>query len=476
MNKQKNLTRIISTLKISTLILSIQLIINVNIIQAQSFNGEPIGLGWRYVGNPGFAPEFASQIDLLFDSTDKPYFSFINFSTPQKPSVMTLVNNTWMHVGNSEFSDYDAMNLSMKLDKTGNPYVVFEDLQQNAKGAVYYLEDSIWESVDTLSAPGYVFWRPSITFDINNTLFLSYYDPFDYKIIVRKLINSQWVDAGFPTDFINQGTPVIFTKPNGEIYIAHFFYEAGVYNLKLFKKENNIWVLVPTGNVLSDHLSYCQLYISPNGELYLAGVLHYYPNSNYASVQKLEGNNWQYLGSPQISEANTTEVLMAINKNEQPIIIYSSPDATWYTTNILVYKNNTWESLDTTGNNPDYNGMLGLSFNNNNVLHIATIDEYSGGLVSIMSYDTLYAGINYPDQIKESFFSIAPNPVQTELHINSKVEINTVKIFNLTGQLVFANNYKCTSATILTSNMKPGIYFVQVSNSKSTEVKKILKE
>jgi hypothetical protein len=458
---------------------SLLLIISINVcllhssLYAQDTTGLPIGMGWKYIGSPGFSPDFASQVDLIFDSTGMPFLSFIEFSNPQKPSVMHYSNNLWSYVGNSQFSEGDALNLSMKLDKSGSPYCVFEDLQQNAKGAVFHLVDSIWKSTDTITAPGYVFWMPSITFDTNNILYVSYYNPFDYYIVVKKLVEGQWIDAGFPTDFIQQGEPSIFTMPNGELVISHFFYvyEEGVYKTVFFKYENNQWNLMPVGNILSDYLSSGKIYLSPLGEFYLAGV-QTISNVQYISVQKLAGSQWHYVGSPQIHESHTYDFNMAFNKYGRPYISFVEEEANKF--NILAFNDGFWESIDSTGNFPASYGGPYLAFNNENQLCIAFEDWYYGGKLSVMKYDTLYTGIQCPEHISQSFITIYPNPSTSELHIDTKVDFEKVSIYNIAGQEIYCVRNPERTFNIKTGNYMPGLYIVQFLNNNLLITKKFL--
>lgn len=457
-------------IRIVLLLISINFYLHPSLLFAQVASGEPNGMGWKYIGNQGFTPDFAAQIDLIFDSTGLPYLSFIEFSTPQKPSVMSYSNssNSWFYVGNSQFSYGEAMNLSMKLDKSGAPFVVFEDLQQNAQGAVFHMIDSIWGSADTISTPGNVFWMPSITFDTNNTLYVSYYNPLNYYIVVKKLIGGQWIDAGFPTDFIEQGKPTIYTKPNGELIISHVFWDAGVYKSYFFRYESDGWKLMPIGNILSEYLHYCKIYMSTTGEFYLAGIQRI-SNVEFITVQKLVGSTWHYVGNPQIRETDSYGINMAFNKFGQPYISFAD---VFNKVDILKYIDGYWESLDSTGNIPECYGIPYLAFNNENQLCIAFEDKNFDGKMSVMKYDTLYTGMQMPIPVPQSDVKIYPNPATTEIHIETKTDFDKVRIFNLMGQEVFCVNKPGKNFRIKTDKYLPGFYIAQFVNCDYTAIEK----
>lgn len=83
------------------------------------------------------------------------------------------------------------------------------------------------------------------------------------------------------------------------------------------------------------------------------------------------------------------------------------------------------------------------------------------------------ASVILGDEKQEQFkFSIFPNPVQSELHIQSNEAIQSVDIYDLSGHLMISTN----GNTIPVSNLKKGIYTIKVVSDTFTETKKIIIE
>ena len=69
-------------------------------------------------------------------------------------------------------------------------------------------------------------------------------------------------------------------------------------------------------------------------------------------------------------------------------------------------------------------------------------------------------------------FTLYPNPTQNILSIESQHQIETVKIYNLQGQLIKEES----SSSIDVSNLTTGLYFVQVTVDGKRITKKFIKE
>ena len=71
---------------------------------------------------------------------------------------------------------------------------------------------------------------------------------------------------------------------------------------------------------------------------------------------------------------------------------------------------------------------------------------------------------------------IYPNPVNDKLTVEAEDAIGTVEIYNLMGALVY-NQKGCTNKVeINTTEMQSGIYFIRMTNDKSSETRRFVKE
>ena len=125
--------------------------------------------------------------------------------------------------------------------------------------------------------------------------------------------------------------------------------------------------------------------------------------------------------------------------------------------------------------------------NSNNIINFNAIDN--AALFCIEVDDITYAN-SAPNWIKDTWasfsedcnlgvednvlndFSLYPNPAHDVLNIESQQEIETVKIYNLQGQLI----KEVSTNSIDVSNLNTGLYFVQVTIEGKSITKKFIKE
>lgn len=73
-------------------------------------------------------------------------------------------------------------------------------------------------------------------------------------------------------------------------------------------------------------------------------------------------------------------------------------------------------------------------------------------------------------------FTFFPNPTESVLNINATRELQTVTIFNLSGQKVAEQNVNAVSSSIDVSRLSTGAYILQVTSNNQTGVYKLIKK
>lgn len=104
-----------------------------------------------------------------------------------------------------------------------------------------------------------------------------------------------------------------------------------------------------------------------------------------------------------------------------------------------------------------------------------TID--SGFLQSSMVIDYIRIYQNTAlstDVVLKNEFVLYPNPVATELNINSKTEINKIEVYSLMGKLLKTENNFMNRLNL--SNLKSGIYVICIYSNLGKSIKKIVKK
>ncbi|HAR71823.1 MAG TPA: hypothetical protein DCR77_00235 [Flavobacteriaceae bacterium] len=81
------------------------------------------------------------------------------------------------------------------------------------------------------------------------------------------------------------------------------------------------------------------------------------------------------------------------------------------------------------------------------------------------------------DEVKNHVeITLFPNPVSNELNIDSKDNIKEVTVFNLTGQQLFSKKGNSKTSKIDVSNLKSGVYIVEVKTDKTSKTYKVIKK
>jgi len=97
-------------------------------------------------------------------------------------------------------------------------------------------------------------------------------------------------------------------------------------------------------------------------------------------------------------------------------------------------------------------------------------------IAGIVNLSGLTLGLE-ENELSSKNYILAPNPVQNDFQIVSlQSEPFTLRIFNSLGQIVINTKEVMTNQNISSSNLNPGIYYVQLKNEQfSTNLKFIKK-
>lgn len=118
----------------------------------------------------------------------------------------------------------------------------------------------------------------------------------------------------------------------------------------------------------------------------------------------------------------------------------------------------------------------------NNLTEIGTEGTYSvtvtygPGCVQSYSFYLGPVGIN---EIREPLtFTLTPNPANTSitLRLLSTMKVSNISLYNILGALLNTETMDTESATLDISALQAGIYYITVSNSLGTSVKRLMVE
>lgn len=80
--------------------------------------------------------------------------------------------------------------------------------------------------------------------------------------------------------------------------------------------------------------------------------------------------------------------------------------------------------------------------------------------------------------IQEEDFIISPNPAKDKLNIKllSANENVTLEVFDVLGKLIYKGEITQLESSVNISNWKSGVYLVRVSNNKTIQTKRLIKQ
>jgi hypothetical protein len=77
-------------------------------------------------------------------------------------------------------------------------------------------------------------------------------------------------------------------------------------------------------------------------------------------------------------------------------------------------------------------------------------------------------GISVP-VVKENEFAVYPNPASDYINIVSGSQINSLRVFDLSGRLVFSQKYNATQVVVNVNDFTTGLYIMQIATSEGIQ-------
>jgi hypothetical protein len=133
-------------------------------------------------------------------------------------------------------------------------------------------------------------------------------------------------------------------------------------------------------------------------------------------------------------------------------------------------------------NLPDYYGAFFYHWQSNGTADTMQLkpwlDPTNTGITVLNGF---YVGVKESPEVNQGFFDVYPNPVNDKLFVkfnNFDFSIVHIEIFNIFGKNLFTSEQRITATEIAidTKSLKPGIYFVRISNQQHSSVERIVKK
>ena len=190
---------------------------------------------------------------------------------------------------------------------------------------------------------------------------------------------------------------------------------------------------------------------------------------------KFNGTNWVYVGNAGFSEGETDLTSLAFNPSGQPYVAYSDW-ANGYKATVMKFDGTNWVNVGNAGFSAGSTCCESLGFNpSNGDPYVAYRDDADSGKATVMTYDSVFVGIN---ALQKSTFSLYPNPATDKITIETSgtSQVSNLAIVNAQGQELITRQITEPKTQIDISALPGGVYFVRVTNDKTVEVGKFVKE
>ena len=107
--------------------------------------------------------------------------------------------------------------------------------------------------------------------------------------------------------------------------------------------------------------------------------------------------------------------------------------------------------------------------------YVAYEDYGTDFKATVMKYDSVYVGVKEP---QESRISLYPNPATDKITVETlgTTGKSNLAIVNLEGQRLITRQITKPKTQIDISSLPSGVYFVRITNEKTLEVGKIIKQ
>jgi len=443
------------------------------VLPAQEWQkSSPSDYMWKYVGMPGFSQGRAFSINLDISNSGVPYVAFTDNWADYTPVVMKFDNGNWVDVGDvSSVVNSVSFDLSFALSPDDQPYIAFLDvLLDTAKVSVMKFSKGQWEFVGPRGiSSGYADY-PNIAFNQAGIPHVAFQDKYHlWRASVMKFNGVEWEYIGSPgfTESTSGHISLAFS-PADEPHLA-FPDESYENKASVMKFNGTVWEYVGSPGFSIATISRTKLIIDESGTPYV-GFTDGSAGLN-GSVMSYNDTSWSYVGPAGFTGCYINKISLATNQLGQLNAAYCRmgylPGAC-----VKKFSESSWIFEGEMSFSEGNAGHISLAINSSGVPLVAYSDFAYDGKVTVMKYDSVYVGINEP---QNTWFAISPNPASTHITIEAPAK-SLFSIVNLHGQELITRQITEPKTRIDISTLPSGVYLVKVTGEQAVKVGKFVKQ
>jgi hypothetical protein len=447
--------------------------------QQSWYKSSPLDYMWMNVGNAGFSTEEAMHISLAFSPSDgQPYVAYEEANS-MKATVMKFNGTNWVYVGTAGFSGWGIYYTSLAFSLSGEPYVAYTD--NLLKATVMKFDGTNWVLVGNASfsagRPDFMglAFSPS-----DNKPYVGYSDAGNSnKATVMKFDGTSWVNvgiAGFSAGY-TEYTSIAFSLI-GQPYIAYEDW-GNSQKATVMKFDGTNWANVGNAGFSAGIAFYESLAFSPSGQPYVA--YSEYADSLKATVMKFDGTNWVNVGNPKFSANCAINNSLVFSPSGEPYVAYEDDFFIYpydhLKATIIKFNGTNWVYVGSRGFSEGEitSSSTSLAFSPSGRPNMAYTDYANSYKATVMKYDSVFVGINEPQESNLWFY---PNPATDKITVESPKEVKgtNLAIVNIEGQQIITCQITEPKTQIDISNLPSGVYFVRLTCERTVSVGKFVKQ
>ena len=381
------------------------------------------GLAWQTVGS-GSIYDINSyfRFDFEIDSEGNLYLAYVDDIAGQiKMTVKKFNGTSWEFVGEQGFSEGEIQFPQIDFDSNDVPFVVYRDFANGNNATVKKFNGSSWELVGDAGFTEAGAWCTSIIIDNNDIPYVSYMDWANgQKISVDRFVGGEWETVGSPGFSIAEAWTTNMGIDAGNIPYVVYNDQGDNDNTYLKKWNGNSWETVGGGSVSTDAGLDANFIFDNNNNVYVV-FQDYSVSQAPASVKKLVGSNWEYLGEAGFPGTNCRYTSIAID--------------------------------------------------NEGSIFIAYVEMYNGQGLTVAQHPSV---VSFMKEIQKPEVVIYPNPTNGIIKIitHHDEKVLHISLTDISGKLIFQSNEM--DPTIDLSGYDKGIYFIQIETANGITTEKLI--
>jgi hypothetical protein len=282
------------------------------------------------------------------------------------------------------------------------------------------------------------------------------------------------------TNWVNVGTPgfsagsidflcLAFNPADSLPYVA---YQDFGYSQKatVMKFNGTSWVNVGNAGFSAGAAYYTSLAFSPSGQPYVAYEDD--GNSDKATVMMYNGSNWVVVGNQGFSAGPAVYTSLTFSPSDSLPYVAFQDWENYAKATVMKFDVTSWVYIGPADFSAGPTDNESLAISSKGEPYIAYTDNEN--MLTVMRYDSVSVGIN---ELQQSKFKLYPNPATDKITVETSevTQESYLAILNFEGEQLMTSQITQPKTEVDISSLPRGVYFVRLTNDRTVEIGKFIK-